>query len=382
MDAREILQNLIAFPTLTPQECGIYAWIEEFLGDGFIYERIDRGAVKNLFAYKDFNPHSKAKKFHFCFAGHVDVVPAGEGWSGDPFTPIEIDGYLYGRGAQDMKGGIACFLHALKQFSFHGDGIVSILLTSDEEGEAIDGTRFVLEKLQERDFLPDLALVAEPTSVHKVADTFKIGRRGSINGILRIEGVGGHVAYPQKCSNPVELLAERLPKIAGVELDAGDEFFDPSKIVIADIRGGMEVCNVTPSDLKLMFNVRNSMQTDEQKLKAYLEDVLRGLPYHLDLKTSSHPFLTQSPWTDRLMQSVQKVTGYAPKPSTSGGTSDARFFALLGVDVLELGGVNDRIHAVDECVALRDLETLGEIFLDFLSMLYANQCKEKVSEGS
>lgn len=381
MKTREILESLISFPTLTPKECGIYRWIEEFLGEGFVCERIDCGEVKNFFAYKDFNPSSKEKKFHFCFGGHIDVVPAGEDWQSDPFIPRISDGYLYGRGAQDMKGGVACFLNAVKQFdSKPCDLILSILLTSDEEGEAIDGTQFVLKELQKRNFLPDFALVAEPTSIQKVADTIKVGRRGSINGVLKIKGIGGHVAYPQKCSNPVELLGERLGKIAGVYLDSGDEFFDPSKIVVTDIRGGMEVCNVTPSDLKIMFNVRNSTASDEKKLKAYLENVLEGLPYELILKTSSKPFLTQSPLFDLLAKSVQKVTGYLPQASTSGGTSDARYFASFGIDVLELGGLNDKIHAIDESVKLEDLEILKEIFLDFLSIL--NPYKEKVGERS
>lgn len=381
MQTQEILEKLLSFPTITPKECGIYQWIEEFLGEGFICERIDCGEVKNFFAYKDFNPSSQHKKFHVCFGGHIDVVPAGENWQSDPFIPRVSEGYLYGRGAQDMKGGVACFLDAIKQFNPKPcDLILSILLTSDEEGEAIDGTQFVLKELQKREFLPDFALVAEPTSIQKVADIIKVGRRGSINGILKINGVGGHVAYPQKCSNPVELLGERLGKIAGVYLDCGDEFFDPSKIVVTDIRGGMEVCNVTPSELKIMFNVRNSTASDEKKLREYLEDVLQDLPYELNLQTSSKPFLTQSSLFDLLAKSVQKITGYAPNPSTSGGTSDARYFASFGVDVLELGGLNDRIHAVDERVKLEDLEILKEIFLDFLSML--NPCKEKGSERS
>lgn len=381
METKEILEKLITFPTLTPRECGIFEWIEGFLGEGFVCERIDCGESKNFFAYKDFNPSSQGKKFHLCFGGHIDVVPAGEGWQSDPFIPRISDGYLYGRGAQDMKGGVACILKAVKQFDYKPcDLILSILLTSDEEGGAVDGTQFVLKELQKRKFLPDFTLVAEPTSIQKVADTIKVGRRGSINGVLKIKGVGGHVAYPQKCSNPVELLGERLGKIAGVYLDSGDEFFDPSKIVITDIRGGMEVCNVTPSDLKIMFNVRNSTASDEKKLRAYLENVLEGLPYELELQVSSKPFLTQSPLFALLAKSVQKITGYTPSPSTSGGTSDARYFASFGVDVLELGGLNDRIHAIDERVKLEDLEVLKEIFLDFLSTL--NPCKERGSERS
>lgn len=370
MHTAEILKQLISFPTITPKEFGLYGWIEEFLGKDFVYERFDCGEVKNLFAFRDFNPSSEEKKLHFCFSGHIDVVPAGDHWQSDAFKPRISEGYLYGRGAQDMKGGIACFLNALKQLDFQVCNVVfSILLTSDEEGKAVDGTRFVLDTLQKRNFLPDLALVAEPTSENRIADIVKVGRRGSINGTLILNGIGGHVAYPQKCLNPIEALGERLGKIAGVYLDSGDEYFAPSQIIVTDIRGGMELCNVTPSDLKLMFNVRNSTMSDEKKLQDYLENVLEGLSYQLELQTSSKPFLTQSVFFPLLARSVQNITGYAPNPSTSGGTSDARYFASFGVDVLELGVLNDRIHAADERVKIQDLETLKEVFSDFLSTL-------------
>ncbi|WP_027326631.1 succinyl-diaminopimelate desuccinylase [Helicobacter pametensis] len=366
MRVEEILKKLVSFQTVTPNECGIYAWIMDFLGDQFVWERMDCGEVKNLFGYKDFAPTS-SKKIHLCFAGHIDVVPAGDGWESDPFEAIVKEGYLYGRGTQDMKGGIAAFLSAISECDLQNcDLIVSVLLTSDEEGEAINGTRFVLEELKKRDFLPDIAIVAEPTSQSKIADAIKVGRRGSINGILEIEGIQGHVAYPQKCLNPIELLGARLGEIAGVNLDEGDEHFEPSKIVVTDIRGGLEVCNVTPSHLRLMFNVRNSTQSDEQTLRSYLERVLEGLSYTLKLTTSSRPFLTQSRFFEILSQSAKKITGYSPSSSTSGGTSDARYFAAYGVEVLELGGLNDRIHAKNERVKIADLEILQKIFLDFL----------------
>lgn len=368
MEVEKILENLIFFPTVTPNECGIYQWIMDFLGDEFVWERLDCGEVKNLFGYRDFAPKKKNKKFHLCFAGHIDVVPAGEGWESDPFVPMIKDGYIFGRGAQDMKGGIASFLGAIQEFEREEcDLIVSILLTSDEEGKALDGTKFVLEELEKRNFLPNFALVAEPTSHLKIADTIKIGRRGSINGVIEIEGVQGHVAYPQKCINPVELLGERLGKIAGFNLDDGDDFFEPSKIVVTDIRGGIETCNVTPSKLKIMFNVRNSTASSEDTLRQYLQGILDGLPYHLTLQVSSYPFMTQSLLFDALSQSIEKITGYTPNASTTGGTSDARYFAAFGVEVLELGGLNDRIHAKNECASIKDLETLKEIFLDFLS---------------
>ena len=382
MEAKEILKKLIAFKTITPRECGIYQWVEEFLGD-FHWERMDCGEVKNLFGFKDFNPSSNEEKFHLCFAGHIDVVPADDGWESDPFVPRESEDYLYGRGAQDMKGGIACFLSALRQFAPKPCNLlVSILLTSDEEGEAIDGTNYVLQRLKERLFLPHFALVAEPTSSKKIADCIKVGRRGSISGQIKIKGIGGHVAYPQKCSNPIELLGDRLGKIAGVNLDCGDEFFEPSKIVVTDIRGGMEVCNVTPSDLKMMFNVRNSTASDEEKLRHYLQSVLEGLPYELAIKTSSKPFLTQSKHFVELARSVEDVVGYVPYQSTSGGTSDARYFASFGVEVLELGVLNDRIHAKNECVRIEDLKSLEKIFLNFLQIQEKIKLNEDKDERS
>lgn len=369
MLALEILKELIQFKTVTPKEEGIYQWIETFLQD-YQWERMDCNGVKNLFGFKDFNPNCHDHKLHICFAGHIDVVPAGKEWDSDPFVPKESEGYLYGRGAQDMKGGIACFLGALKQFHpLQSNLIVSVLLTSDEEGEAIDGTQFVLHQLKKRNFLPTFALVAEPTSELKIADTIKVGRRGSINGMIRIKGIQGHVAYPQKCLNPIELLGKKLGDIAGIKLDDGDEFFEPSQIVVTDIQGGIGVCNVTPSELKLMFNVRNSTKSDEIKLREYLHHILDGLPYELSLKMSAKPFLTQSRFLDILVQSVQEVVGDVPKASTGGGTSDARYFAAFGVEVLELGVINDRIHAKNERVGIEELRHLEKIFLRFLEIL-------------
>lgn len=385
----EVLQKLITYPTITPKECGIYEYIKEILSDFEVLE-FEKEGVKNLFLYKDLSLQNaesqkidinstntelyEAKKTHLCFAGHIDVVPPGEGWASEPFTPMVKEGFLYGRGTQDMKAGVSAFLCAIREFvdspiSSQGfNGILSVLLTSDEEGEAIFGTKYVLECLKRQDLLPDFALVAEPTSVEKFGDMIKIGRRGSINGILKIFGKQGHVAYPKKCINPVEILAPYLSQIAGYELDKGSAEFEPSKLVITDIRGGLEVVNVTPQDIKIMFNVRNSTQTSLEDLCQYLENLLAKIPHSLELNQSSKPFLTnkQSHIVQRIAKVLESQSGFAPVLSTSGGTSDARYFAEYGVSVVECGVCNDSIHSINERVHLSEVESLKIVFLNLL----------------
>ncbi|WP_301007851.1 MULTISPECIES: succinyl-diaminopimelate desuccinylase [Helicobacter] len=392
-NAIKVLQQLIAYPTITPQECGIYAYIKEILSDFEILE-FEKEGVKNLFLYKDLgaknaeSQNKKSQKTHLCFAGHIDVVPPGEGWASEPFSPTIKEGFLYGRGAQDMKAGVAAFLCAIREFVDclesqslqtaqdssdstlqRFNGILSVLLTSDEEGAAIFGTKYTLECLKERDFLPHFAIVAEPTSVEKFGDMIKVGRRGSINGILRVFGKQGHVAYPKKCVNPVELIAPYLSQIAGYELDKGSAEFEPSKLVITDIRGGLEVVNVTPNDLKIMFNVRNSTQTSLEDLRQYLENLLSKIPHSLELNQSSKPFLTnkQSRIVQRIAKVLESKNGFAPKLSTSGGTSDARYFAEYGVSVVECGVCNDSIHSINERVRLSEVESLQNAFLTLLA---------------
>lgn len=401
----EVLKQLIAYPTITPQECGIYAYIKEILSDFEILE-FEKEGVKNLFLYKDLgaknaesqradsndsnaeSQNKKSQKTHLCFAGHIDVVPPGEGWASEPFSPTIKEGFLYGRGAQDMKAGVAAFVCAIREFVDclesqslqtaqdssdstlqRFNGILSVLLTSDEDGAAIFGTKYTLECLKERDFLPHFAIVAEPTSVEKFGDMIKVGRRGSINGILRVFGKQGHVAYPKKCVNPVELIAPYLSQIAGYELDKGSAEFEPSKLVITDIRGGLEVVNVTPNDLKIMFNVRNSTQTSLEDLRQYLENLLSKIPHSLELNQSSKPFLTnkQSRIVQRIAKVLESKNGFAPKFSTSGGTSDARYFAEYGVSVVECGVCNDSIHSINERVRLSEVESLQNAFLTLLA---------------
>lgn len=352
-----LFKELIACKSLTPDDAGSFALISKMF-PGFTQERFDEAGVKNLFIYKKFSDGP-----HLCFAGHVDVVPAGEGWSSDPYKAVEKDGYIYGRGAQDMKSGVAAFVQAVhdaKSFK----GTLSLLLTSDEEGPAKHGTLAVLKALKKRDLLPHYAVVAEPTCETMMGDAIKVGRRGSINASLTIKGRQGHAAYPETVLNPVNLLAPKLPLIAGHLLDQGDQFFEPSQIVVTDIRGGMQVTNVTPNEVVIMFNVRNNTQSDVQSIQSYLKTLLEGIEYDLVIEQSSRSFVTdsQSAIVQALTQSIEKVCGIRPKHSTAGGTSDARYLAEYGVDVVEFGVKNDRIHKVDERTSIDEVSQLYRSF--------------------
>ena len=357
MNVIDLFIKILSAPSLTPDDAGLMEFIESYLPD---YEaiRVDKGGVKNLFLYKTFGDGE-----HLCFAGHIDVVPPGEGWNSEPFTPMIKDGNIYARGAQDMKSGVAAFLEALKRAdSFNGT--LSVLLTSDEEGEAKYGTKIMLEHLKKIDMLPDYSIVAEPTCEERFGDAVKIGRRGSVNGILKLYGVQGHAAYPQKAKNPVDMIAPVLPMIAGVNLDEGDDYFEPSRFVITDIRAGMEVTNVTPGVLKMMFNVRNSTKTDVNNIKAFIESKFEGLDYDLELSQSARPFVTspESKIVKVLDEAIADICKEKPKHSTAGGTSDARFMAEYGIKSIEFGTRNDTIHAPNERVSIEEVERLFNVF--------------------
>lgn len=357
----EILKELLKFRSITPNDDGAFNYISVLLSN-FEEFRVDKNGVKNIIFMKKFGEGP-----HLCFAGHIDVVRPGNGWDSDPFAPFEKDGYIYARGAQDMKSGVSAFICAVlaaKNFS----GTLSILLTSDEEGDAVFGTKIALEFLRDRACLPDFAVVAEPTCEKIFGDTIKVGRRGSINGLLKINGVQGHAAYPAKCVNPVHILAQNFGEFAGRDLDAGSEFFEPSKLVVVDIRGGMQVCNVTPSDVCVMFNVRNSTATSLEAVRNFVSELYKGRDFELDLKQSSKPFLTDknSKIVQNLAISVEKISAVKPKFSTGGGTSDARYFAEFGVAVAEFGVINDRIHAINERVAVSEVQKLTKIFIDLI----------------
>ncbi len=358
MTIKELFFKLLSFKSITPSDGGAFEFIKEYMKDFEIIE-MEKEGVKNLFLYKKF----KENKIHLCFAGHIDVVPPGEGWNSDPFTPVEKEGFIYARGAQDMKSGVAAFLKACKE-SKDFPGTLSILLTSDEEGDAKYGTVEMLKYLKKNSFLPDFAIVAEPTCEESFGDAVKIGRRGSVNGVIEKIGKQGHAAYPEKAINPIHKVAQILPFMAGVDLDEGDEFFSPSKFVITDIRAGMEVTNVTPGKLKMMFNVRNSTKTTKEDIENFVHKHFQGMDYILTISESAKPFLTNknSPVVHHIVKSIEQITGNYPKLSTAGGTSDARFFAEFKVDTVEFGVKNDTIHAPNERTTLKEVEDLERVF--------------------
>ncbi|PSM51997.1 N-succinyl-diaminopimelate deacylase [Campylobacter blaseri] len=361
MKAIDILIEILKFKSITPKDDGVLNYIDILLPN-FKEEFIEKNSVKNLFLKKKFGDG-----VHLCFAGHVDVVPPGDGWSSDPFKPVIEDGYIYARGAQDMKSGVAAMISALNSVE-NFSGTLSLLLTSDEEGDALHGTVEVLEILKQRNELPDYAIVAEPTCSKIMGDTIKIGRRGSVNGVLKIFGKQGHAAYPAKCINPVHILASKFKDFAGHNLDNGNEFFEPSKIVITDIRGGMEVTNVTPDYVKVMFNVRNSNLTTSQDIENYIRNLYKDSDISLEINGRTKPFLTNkdSKLVQFLQSSVEEICSIKPVLNTAGGTSDARYFASYGVEVAEFGVINDRIHATNERVSIEEVEKLDKILKNLI----------------
>jgi len=367
MNVVDLLIRLLSAESVTPDDAGLMDFVTGYL-PGFEAIRVDEGGVKNLFLTRRFGEGE-----HLCFAGHVDVVPAGAGWESDPFVPRIHDGHIYARGAQDMKSGVAAAMAALREAEDF-PGRLSLLLTSDEEGEATYGTQIMLQHLETIGRLPDACIVAEPTCEERFGDAIKIGRRGSINGVLTIRGTQGHAAYPEKSVNPVHQIAPRLSDLAGVDLDEGDADFAPSKLVITDIRGGMEVTNVTPGELRIMFNVRNNTRTGAEAVRLHVEQVCEGLDYSLDLTQGSFPFVTdrRAPIVEALSRSIRTVTGTTPKYSTAGGTSDARFMGAYGIDVVEFGPRNDTIHAANERVTISEVEGLYRVFSDLISRWQAH----------
>jgi len=357
MNVVDLLLKLLSFESVTPDDAGSLQFIEEYL-DGYEAIYVNKEGVKNLFLTKKFSDGP-----HLCFAGHVDVVPAGDGWETNPFVPVVKEGKIYARGAQDMKSGVAAFVQACSEAKDF-KGRLSVLLTSDEEGEAKYGTQIMLEHLKEIDLLPESCIVAEPTCEKTFGDAIKVGRRGSINGVIEKHGMQGHAAYPEKAKNPIHKVAHVLPLMAGVNLDEGDAYFGPSQFVITDIRAGMEVTNVTPGKLKMMFNVRNSTKTSLQDVEDFVNHYFSGMDYDLTLSQSAKPFLTE---TDRTVvhaidESIKKVCGITPKHSTAGGTSDARFIAAYGINVIEFGVINDTIHAPNERTSAKEVEQLHDVF--------------------
>ncbi|NCO02308.1 MAG: succinyl-diaminopimelate desuccinylase [Epsilonproteobacteria bacterium] len=363
MNVIDLFKYMIAQKSETPDDGGLLEFVEKYLPD-FTVVRVDVEDVKNLFLYKKFSEGE-----HLCFAGHVDVVPAGSGWDTNPYEAVEKDGYIYGRGTQDMKSGVSAFTQAIKETqNFHGT--LSLLLTSDEEGEGTNGTIKMLEYLKEHNLLPHAVVVAEPTCEESFGDAIKVGRRGSINGYITLKGKQGHAAYPEKAINPIHNISKILGNMAGVDLDNGDAFFSPSKFVITDIRSGMQVTNVTPSHLDMMFNVRNTTLTTQKEIEAFVAEQFKGLDYTLKLTQGSYPFRTNTDTklVHTIDKAIEKVTGLKPKHSTAGGTSDARHIAPLGIDVVEFGVKNDTIHSINERTTQKEVQDLYEVFKTMIGM--------------
>ena len=359
----ELFQKLLRFKSITPDDDGAFDFIEEYLGEEWTCINIDKEDTKNRFYYKKFNDNEQ----HLCFAGHIDVVPPGNGWEVDPFAADIVNGVITARGTQDMKSGDAAFLYACKHAQ-NFDGTLSILMTSDEEGEGTYGTIKALEYLKEIDFIPQYAVVAEPTCEDVFGDAIKVGRRGSINGYLTIQGKQGHAAYPEKCVNPVHQIASVINDIAGYNLDNGDEYFSPSKLVITDIRGGMQVTNVTPDKLDIMFNVRNSTNTKREDVEEYIKKKLGHLNYSLRTTQGSFPFVTnkESKVVKAMENSIKDILNVRTKHSTAGGTSDARYFGAFGIEAIEFGVINDTIHSVGERTTVKEVENLTKVYEDLI----------------
>jgi len=371
----KLAEQLIARRSLTPADAGCLALISERLAPlGFKLESMRCGEVDNLWARRGLSGPV------VCFAGHTDVVPTGpvEKWLSDPFTPTLRDGMLYGRGASDMKGSLAAFVTAIEKFlSLHPQhaGSIALLLTSDEEGIAVDGTVRVVEALQARGEKLDYCIVGEPTSVSKTGDTIKNGRRGSLSGSLTVKGVQGHIAYPHLVKNPIHLAAPAIAELAATTWDNGNEYFPPTSWQISNIHGGTGATNVVPGTVEILFNFRHSTASSVDSLKSRVRAVLdkHGLDYDLQWETSSgKPYLTpHGDLVDAVSAAIKEVTGITTELSTSGGTSDGRFIADICPQVIELGPLNATIHKLNECVAVADLDTLSEIYCGVLIRLLA-----------
>ncbi len=367
-----LTKELILRPSVTPDDAGCQALITQRLQRaGFDCESLRFGEVDNLWA-----THGSGAPV-LVLLGHTDVVPPGprEAWASDPFLPEVRDGVLYGRGAADMKGSVAAFVVALERFvAAHPDhaGTVALLLTSDEEGDAIDGVRKVAETFRERGQRIDWCITGEPSSKATLGDLLRVGRRGSLSAVLDVHGVQGHVAYPDKARNPVHQALPALAELAARRWDEGFESFPPTSLQISNVQAGTGASNVIPGELRVLFNLRYNPHWDAERLEAECEAVLarHGLDCTIRWHRSGEPFHTsEGPLRDAAREVLAAFAGAAPEESTGGGTSDARFIAPLGAQCIEIGPVNASIHKVDEHVRVADLEALPELYLTLIGRL-------------
>jgi succinyl-diaminopimelate desuccinylase len=367
-----LAQALIACRSLTPFDNGCQdILISRLEKIGFSIERVRCREVDNLWARRG------ASAPLLCFAGHTDVVPTGpvSQWDSDPFIPAIRNGKLYGRGAADMKGSLAAFVTAIEAFVAahpnHG-GSLALLITSDEEGIAIDGTARVVEALKARNELIDYCIVGEPTCVDKLGDTIKNGRRGSLSGTLTVKGIQGHIAYPHLAKNPIHLAAPAIAELAQTRWDEGNAYFPPTTWQISNVNGGTGATNVIPGEVTMLFNFRFSTASTVESLQARMHEILdrHGLDYDLRWEFSGKPYLTpKGSLVDAISGAISTVTGIVPSLSTSGGTSDGRFIADICPQVVEMGPRNATIHKLNEYVEVEDLQQLPRIYRQVMENL-------------
>ncbi len=366
ISALDYAQRLIACESVTPATGGVFDVLEDMLAPlGFTIERFISGEnddnpahgapVENLFAIRESGGR------HFAFAGHVDVVPSGDGWASNPFVPEVKGDFLHGRGAVDMKGSIAAFVAALHDIPKDA-GTISMIITGDEEGPAIHGTRALITHMQARGSIPDACLVGEPTSVNRLGDMMKIGRRGSVNMWISVAGTQGHVAYPHLADNPIPKLIAILTEIEAITLDEGTDWFQASNIEITDLNVGNKATNVIPAKAEARLSIRFNDLHNGEALVARVQERVETHGGSLTAMISGEAFLTPpGAFSDAISEAVEAVVGIAPEPSTTGGTSDARFLTKI-CPVVEFGLCNATMHKLDEAVAIADLSALTEIY--------------------
>ena len=368
----ELAKELISRPSVTPDDQNCQQLLAERQQKiGFAVEELHFGDTKNVW----FRRGTQAPVF--CFAGHTDVVPTGpvEKWDSHPFEPTEREGRLYGRGAADMKTSIACFVTACERFVAENpdhQGSIALLITSDEEGDALDGTTKVVDVLKARGELIDYCIVGEPTAVDKLGDMLKNGRRGSLSGNLTVKGKQGHIAYPHLAINPVHTFAPALLELTQEVWDEGNEYFPPTSFQISNINGGTGATNVIPGELNVKFNFRFSTESTEEGLKQRVHAILdkHGVQYDLQWSCSGQPFLTQAgKLTDVAREAIAEICGVEAELSTTGGTSDGRFIKAIAKELIELGPSNATIHQINENVRLEDIPKLSAVYEGMLKRL-------------
>ena len=368
----ELAKSLIRQASVTPDDNGCQSiMIERLKKIGFEIHPLKFGNVDNFWATRGNSGPI------FAFAGHTDVVPAGneDAWNTSPFEPTIKGDYLYGRGAADMKGGLACMVTATENFvqdNPNHNGTIAFLITSDEEGVAINGTVKVMDYLDENDTKIDYCLLGEPSSTSITGDVIKNGRRGSLNGVINVNGQQGHVAYPHLAKNPIHFIAPALNDLCLQEWDSGNEYFPATSFQISNFHSGGGVTNVVPGEAKVMFNFRYSTETTKEELMAKVHEILdnHNIDYTLDWHHSGNPFLTPvGDLVSACVSAIEETKDITPELSTSGGTSDGRFIAQEGTQVVELGPVNATIHQINESILVKDLEDLSSIYTKVLTRI-------------